>query len=57
MLGLENCSAVENLKIRSALETSLTEHLQSVETEFQQYILELTEKAALARNPFCAAMY
>ena len=39
------------------LKTSITQHLQSLETEFKRYFTELGEQeAVLVRNPFSTAL-
>jgi len=39
-----------------SLKTSITDHLQSLEIEFQRYFSELKEEAALIRNSFSTSL-
>ena len=55
----ENLSSAvkEDEELDEHLKTSITQHLQSLETEFKRYFPELKEKeAALVRNPFSTAL-
>ena len=55
----ENLSSAikEDEDLDERLKTSITQHLQSLETVFQQYFLELKEKeAAIVRNQFSSAL-
>ena len=54
----ENLSkAIKNEELDERLKTSITQHLQSLETEFKRYFPEpKKQKAAFVRNPFSTAL-
>ena len=55
----ENLSSTinEDEELDERLKLSITQHLLSLETEFQVYFLKLKEqKAAIVRNPFSTAL-
>ena len=50
-------SVVENTEERDeSLKTSVTDHLQSLEIQFQRNFSELKEEAALIGNPFSTSL-
>ena len=53
----KSSSVVEKTEERGeSLKTSITDHLQSFEIEFQRYFSELKEEAALIQNPFSTSL-
>lgn len=51
------CSVVGESELDGILKLEISEHLESLENEFQRYFRELTdEEAALVRNPFSTSL-